>query len=1367
MDRLSNSSPIAIVGMACRLPGANTLDDFWRLIRDGISTEQQLPPDRFDYELYYDPKRGVRNRSYSRIGCLVDYDYHSSAFDLLPDSVRNCPEIAYRTLCEVAAEAFVNADIPWHNRTTNGGVFIGHTRNSGLAGDLSYGTYIRQIAPILRRSKHFQDLGRVGDEIIDQIVDEVRQEMPHRDPHGGPAIGAAIAAGMLNQTFGLNGPYMAFNSACASSLHALAQGVRALQSGRIDLALVGGASFAHHDTFVMFSQAHSLSAEGSRPFDAKADGLVVGEGYATVILKRLDEAIVDGNRIHAVIRSIGISSDGKGKSLWAPRHEGQIEAIRRAYQSISPESVQYIEAHATSTQVGDATELRALHEAMSLSKGKRIPIGSVKANIGHTLETAGISGLLKSILCIEHQEIPSATNLETLNPSIPWDEIPFHVPRQSSPWQRPEDSPRRAAVNAFGIGGLNAHIVIDEYAAESPKSFRQLQPSRDQSAASSSDEAIAVVGRGSVVAGALSVSELMDLIQSGKDPKQPVTAKHLNVDDYLTPGQIGVHRVHTTLAGEVVGHEYDWRKHRIPPKQISSASPLQFMILDAVEEAFADAGLEPKEIDRRKIGVMVGNTFGGEFSNKLLMGLRIPDFQRRLRNHLNQLGVQESVAENISQEYADELLKEMPALLDETGSFTSSSLASRITKSFDLMGGGVAVDSDATSSSSALMCCADQLLAGDCDMMVCVGAQEDLSITRFEGMGMAGMLSQGSAVSPFDEACDGGLPGEGCGVLLLMRLSDAQAKGMPIHGIIQGIGVATAPNLRDASALASRRALKATSLSRAPVTSADVARIETTTLGVPTSTHEELAGIAEVYSSSHRPYPLLLDCISSQVGHTGSAVGAVSTVKATIELNSLKLSQTFKLQQPSTDVITHRFAVLQQPQEFHPANPQGRLVTAVHNTGYADSAYHILIERGSTVAYRFQPTQDLAPSNMESETQNFDGIPHFDATMVRKNKMRQKAQASATPSELRNGHHPPTSSNGFSPDHSRISDEPLAEVAAPNQGVSTPVPASSDATKAPEWTPQQLEEFLINFVVEQTGYPPEIVEMDADLEADLGIDSIKKAQLFGEIGQQFQVEPDPNLTLDDFPTLKHVANYLLTGSGDTQSTKVAEVTASRAVEKLPTAATESISHTSSSMTAEELTEFLVNFVVEQTGYPPEIVEMDADLEADLGIDSIKKAQLFGEIGQHFSIEPDPNLTLDDFPSLQTVANFILRNDRPADQPTPVAPVTTPTNPATASYSNGAVTNGSPNNGHAHSWSRRELDEFLVNFVVEQTGYPPEIVEMDADLEADLGIDSIKKAQLFGEIGEHFDVEPDTSLTLDDFPTLSHVSEFIAKQVVTS
>ena len=397
-----------------------------------------------------------------------------------------------------------------------------------------------------------------------------------------------------------------------------------------------------------------------------------------------------------------------------------------------------------------------------------------------------------------------------------------------------------------------------------------------------------------------------------------------------------------------------------------------------------------------------------------------------------------------------------------------------------------------------------------------------------------------------------------------------------------------------------------------------------------------------------------------------------------------------------------------------------------------------------------------------------DRIVHFDATRRRKEKMRQRASAEANGSAAE----PPMAakSNGrASAGAPEGNGEP--RVAAELRELTPPARPSvaMDAT--------QLESFLIEFVVEQTGYPPEMVELDADLEADLGIDSIKKAQLFGELAERFEVQATPgDLSLDDFPTLRHVRDFLAKLPGDA-APRSAETNghATGREPKLPSGRASAVQTNGApasparagiAIDAGELDGLLIEFVVEQTGYPPEMVELDADLEADLGIDSIKKAQLFGELAERFSIQVTPgDLSLDDFPTLRHVRDYLagLAGESVEDgaRPASTQPVAPSANGRSHSVSEppGAAA-GEPEVAGV-AMSDGDLERFLIDFVVEHTGYPPEMVELDADLEADLGIDSIKKAQLFGELAEQFEVQVSTGdLSLDDFPTLRHVLEFL-------
>ncbi len=1231
VDLGPESIPLAIIGMGCRLPGADGLKEFWQLVVEGRSAVREMPADRMDRSLYFDPQVGVRGKSYSTLAATLssrEFDHEACP---IPEELARSVDNVHLLMCGVAAAALRHAGIdPFDVSLRNTGVYIGHAQGSELGCDYTYATCVGEAAEFLREVPDFQQLPAAEqDTIIRTLVSEVRCRLPQRTPEAAD-VSACMVAGTISKAFGLNGPFLAINSACASSLQAMLLGARALQLGHIDMAIVGGASDCKGDTLVLFSHAQAMSSTGSRPFDADADGLIVGEGYAAVVMKRMDRALADGDNVLAIVRGLGISSDGKGKSLWAPRKEGQIKAMERAYRcGVELSGLQYLEAHSTATQLGDATELNTLSEVLAphFPTGHKIPVTSVKANIGHTLETAGLAGVIKSVLAMQHGVIPPAINIRERNRNIDWDNAPVFVPTEASPWPSPENGqPRRAGVNAFGIGGLNMHVVLDEYTESARLLLNPGKPSSPVRIPQDDDDAIAVIGRGCILPGAANLTEYWRLLQTGEDPKQHVPADRWRSDLAFKPHSREAFMTPCTLGGFVTGYEHDWRRHKIPPKQIQQADPLQFMLLDAMDEAFTEAGYDHREFDRTRVGVVVGTEFGGDFAFQLQLGLRIPELRRILLRLLGERGFTAAQAEAAVDQYAETLLKHWPALIDESGSFSTSTLASRLGKTWNLMGGAAAIDAGDASSLSALAISADMLLARDCDMMVCAGAQRRMGLPEYETLSLKGMLPQQEPRSPLDAQCDGYVPGEGVGVVLLKRLADARRDGDPIHTVIRGIAAGHARDGAEAMRLAMAR-----SFAISHVEAASVSVVEVDATDSRTTSERQLTAIVESQRAAGRERPLLVGSVASLIGHTQGAAGMASLLKASLEVSHGEVPPVQGVSQPAAPITQDGGAlrVAESRTSLTSASSDVSPVGAVVSSSRG-LTYQAIIEARAAVAREGAGANRQPASGAEPR-------PH--------------AQEEQAPTAVSPGA------------------GPMADIAG-------------------------LESFLINFVVEQTGYPPEVVELDADLEADLGIDSIKKAQLFGELQEYFDITPTAGLTLDDFPTLRHIVSFLAEFGGQTQmppspttaaeqstlqeqSLPVVTPAAAATVSSLPAAhhvegrtepvvaqtngerlaapPASSLSAASSPSSAAtsppsagiaDLETFLINFVVEQTGYPKEVVELDADLEADLGIDSIKKAQLFGELQEYFDIAPTGDVTLDDFPTLRHVLDFLAANSAP-------------------------------------------------------------------------------------------------------------------------
>ncbi|MFQ5733980.1 MAG: polyketide synthase, partial [Planctomycetaceae bacterium] len=531
--------PLAVVGMACRFPGADDLDAFWRLLEEGRSGISELPPDRLDQRLYYDPDRNSKETSYSRIGGIVPTRPLNRDVCPVPDDVASQFDETHLAICEVACTAMRDAGYHSQRRPPeNTGVYIGNCTGSNLEADLVYRSHAGELGALLCEVAAEDLNGDVLQAAATAFAESIRNSGPSwRD---GPVreVTAAAAARLVSGTLDLRGPSLAVDAACVSSFVALHLAGMALHRGRIDAAIVGAFSYRNWWEMVLLSSTQTLGPDQSCPFSAAAGGMVPADGYAALIVKTLPRALKDGDRIHGVIRALGFSSDGRGKSFWAPRQEGQMAAVRRAYEhGIEPQFVQYVEAHGTSTQLGDATEMATLQESLGGAVRGPVPVGSVKANIGHTLEVAGLAGLIKTLLAMRHGVVPASIHCEPLSPGIDWANPAFRVPVEAEPWTTPVDGrPRRAGIDSFGIGGLNVHVVVDESPAG-------LEPARETANETAGDD-LAVIGVAAPVAEAPLVRQLLDLT--------------------------GHQRTAVTAADYV----FDWKKHRIPPKEVANANPL-------------------------------------------------------------------------------------------------------------------------------------------------------------------------------------------------------------------------------------------------------------------------------------------------------------------------------------------------------------------------------------------------------------------------------------------------------------------------------------------------------------------------------------------------------------------------------------------------------------------------------------------------------------------------------------------------------------------------------------------------------------------------------------------------------------------------
>ena len=460
--------PIAVIGLAAMMPDANDAPSFWQNIIDSHVSIKEIRDERWPGPVDHFWREGKpgdieQGYTYAKIGAFVEgYEFDWRRWRQPPGTIPQidpCQLWAVSVSAKAIEHAGYGEDGKEFPRARAGVVFA-----NALGGEN------RNLSNIRVWSNHTAELARehgMPDSSKDAFMDAITEHAPKVDEDTMPGELANVVSGRVANLLDLQGPNHAMDAACASSMAAVMDACRLLQTRQADVMLAGATDRTMDPaTYAKFSAIGALSPTHSTPFDARANGFVMGEGAGVMVLKRLSDAIVDDDTIHAVIRGIGGSSDGRGKGITAPSQRGQIQAIARAYRQAGypASTVELVEAHGTSTKVGDATELSTLTRLWTdVSSGDHVAVGSIKSQIGHLKAAAGIAGIIKSVMALHHRTIPPSAGFETPNPTVDWQNIPFFVPTSPLEWPKPESHPRRAGVSAFGFGGTNFHIALEGY----------------------------------------------------------------------------------------------------------------------------------------------------------------------------------------------------------------------------------------------------------------------------------------------------------------------------------------------------------------------------------------------------------------------------------------------------------------------------------------------------------------------------------------------------------------------------------------------------------------------------------------------------------------------------------------------------------------------------------------------------------------------------------------------------------------------------------------------------------------------------------------------------------------------------------------
>ncbi|MCU0662418.1 MAG: acyltransferase domain-containing protein [Myxococcota bacterium] len=874
-----NRYDIAIIGMGCVFPGSPTVEKYWENIRSGETFFSSMPQRIWRERNFVSKNKSRSDKSYTMVGSFVEppENFPFLEYKLPPNAMKGSDPCQLVTL-EAARQALHNAGISAHSEvltdaiTVIGASGVDQFAHSTLA--LKRHNYLRKLRPML-------EARGVPTDRLDALVKEFEAELARRGHSWHPSIAAvgAITASLSNrvaQVFGVRGFNMTVDGACASSFVALDVACHALMAGDARIALAGGADLGTNPAiYIGFSAVEGLSTKGeANPFDHNADGLVIGEGAGVVVLKRLEDALADGDKIRAVIRGVGSSSDGAGQAIYAPSVEGRAEALRKALTAaqLTSHEVQFLEAHATSTVVGDANEYDAISSVYAPGRDSKDPLvlGSVKGQIGHLKAAAGMAGLLKIVTAMEHATLPHMPRFEKLTPGATKVSDALCIPTKLAPWTPRQDGKRMAAVTSSGFGGVNYHVLVEQGDSYSPPPPRA-KVSRD----------MAVVGIACRTPGAQTPEEFWSNIRSGVDNFRPVDAQAMGWQEHLDAGPES-ERITTRVVAKIDDYKFNLLRHKIFPNAVSQIAPTQLLAVDLADKLLTDRGMEL--VERKPIGASLGAMHDDHFPT-IFYPMCADEYADALRACASATAVDQPILEECLSQTAAAIMDMGPPSTEHTlPGWMTNVISGRVANKLNLAGPNFTVDTACSSGVGALLPAMYQLMFGDVDAMVTGGLNQQMSDAFTCGVCALGAVAEKEA-RPFDAEGKGFLIGEGGVFFLVRRLADAQRDGDLIHAVIHSVGgssEADSKSMVAPSEDAVRRAIR-NSLSRAPhIDPKDIAVCDTHGSANALSDIIEAKSLAAELRPSGSSEPVLITAIKSHVGHMYGGSGA-SSLLSTIE----------------------------------------------------------------------------------------------------------------------------------------------------------------------------------------------------------------------------------------------------------------------------------------------------------------------------------------------------------------------------------------------------------------------------------------------------------------------------------------------------
>jgi polyketide-type polyunsaturated fatty acid synthase PfaA len=1266
-------TPVAVIGLSAMFADAKNIEEYWTNIIQSLDSIREVPSNRWLIDDYFDEDRTAPDKTYCKMGgFLPEIDFNPLEFGL-PPNILEVTDTSQLLGLVAARDAFEDAGYGKDSKKftkalkAKTGVLLGVGGGQKLITPL----IARLQYPIWERALRASGVAEAD---IPNIIEKIKRAYIGWNENSFPGLLGNVISGRITNRFDLGGINSVVDAACAASLSAIKMALSELVEGRCDMMLTGGVDTDNSPFMYMsFSKTPAFSKSGKiSPFSETADGMLIGEGLGMLVLKRLEDAERDQDRIYAVIKGVGASSDGRFKSVYAPRSSGQALAMNRAYQDAgyAPSTVGLIEAHGTGTGAGDPTEFASMQMVFGdkNTKKQHIALGSVKSQIGHTKAAAGAAGIIKAVLALHHKVLPPTINVEQPNTKFNIKESAIYINTEARPWLR-NGHPRRSSVSAFGFGGINVHITMEEYEGTPSASYRLHEPYKTILLQASTPAELAKVGQdtlnqlrgaeGDIAFDALvmatkkmqveqqqarvgfvarSKQDCIALLQAAHAQGYASTPWEHPKGIYYRPSGIDVHqnKVVALFAGQ--GSQYVGMG-----KALANAFPLVAQAFEQADQLYHTTQATP-------------------LSQKIFP---VPAFQQTEKDQQQE----ELTQTQFAQPAIGALSMGQYKTLRQAG-FTPHFTAGH---SF-----------------------------GELTALWAAGVYDDdtfLKLAKARGEAMA-----------MDT------PNQDTGTMLAVKAPSAQ-----VAAVIQNIKGVLIANINAKNQVVLGGSTSAIQSAAARLQAKGIAVVP---LSVSAAFHTAFVAHAQLpFSQFVDQQSFKAPSIPVYSNTTGQAYpNQVDALKAILKAQLLK-PVLFK------DQIEHIYSA--GGRIFIEFGPKRTLTNLVSNILEGKTHYTIALnassKKDSDLLFRQAVLQmqvlGLPLSNIDPYKRVLAPLPAKSKLTIplSGNNYVSPATQEAYQSIMNDGVQ--ITGGETKVVEKIITVEKTVEVPAPQVNHTQ---FENEEEIMNQQTFQLLQATLASFQANQTK-SLEIFErfMKEQNQQSQQLLHILSQQLNQEDvnGEPVQVTPAAP-SAPTTPITPPASSHKPTGVDKAYATNGLHEHTEVAVATPPSPpATENGAAHKVGMDMATLTTSLLEVVSEKTGYPAEMLELNMDMEADLGIDSIKRVEIFGALTKKHpemsGINPNE---LTELRTLAEIVNFVGGNGNavPATTTTPVANAPAPASPNVPAP---------PTTGMDMS----VLKASLLEVVSEKTGYPAEMLELNMDMEADLGIDSIKRVEIFGAL----------------------------------